>query len=147
MLTQPEDNEGFCTLWRSCTPHLKELARSWVRLTICSTRTLRRMQEAVLKVKVAQRFAEIAQEQVDDRREEYNRLAEEYVAAEGYLNEGLGCIRDLERGAAAATYSLSCGTNDTDSNEVGTCTWPWTCWKAFCARTPTPRRLRAGIGS
>ena len=41
------------------------------------------MQEALLQVKDAQRFPEIAQEQVYSRREEHHQLTEEYVAAEG----------------------------------------------------------------
>ena len=64
------------------------------------------MQEATLKVKDVHRFAEIAQEQVYSRREEYFRHKEEKVPAEGYPNEGLGCIRDLVRDTAAATLTL-----------------------------------------
>ena len=58
------------------------------------------------------------------------------------LNEGMECIRDLVRDTAAVTHSLSCGTNDRDSNEVRYMRL-WTCWKGF--RAETPRRLRAGI--
>ena len=76
------------------------------------------MRKAMLKVKDAQRYAEIAQEQVYDRREAHHRLSDEYVAAEEYLHEGSGCIRELVRDTAAATHSLSCGTNDKDCNEV-----------------------------
>ena len=74
--------------------------------------------EAMLKVKDAQRFAEIAQEAVHDRRESCQRLAVEYATAEEYLNEGLGCISDLVRETAAAAHSLSRGKNERDSNEV-----------------------------
>ena len=42
----------------------------------------------------------------------------EFAAAEEFLNEGLGCISELVLDTAAATHSLSCGTNDRDCNEV-----------------------------
>ena len=48
----------------------------------------------------------------------YRRLSAEYAAAEEHLNDGLGCISDLIRDAAAATHSLSCGTNDRDCKEA-----------------------------
>ena len=67
------------------------------------------LQEAMIRAKDAHRFADIAQEQDYDRRDEYHRLSEEYAAADGYLNEGLVCIRELVRDTAAATHSLSCG--------------------------------------
>ena len=34
------------------------------------------------------------------------------------MRSGLRCIRELVRDTAAATHSLSCGTNDRDCNEV-----------------------------
>ena len=40
------------------------------------------MQETMRRAKVVQRFAEIAAEQVRDRRDDYHRLSEEYIAAE-----------------------------------------------------------------
>ena len=61
---------------------------------------------------------EITLEQVYNRRDEHHRLAEEYGAAEGYLNEGSGSIGDLPRDTAAATRTLSCGTNDSQCNKV-----------------------------
>ena len=76
------------------------------------------MQEAKMRAKEAQRLAEIVAEQVCDRRDEYHRLSEEYEAAEEYLNDGPVCIRELVPDTAAATHSLSCGTNDRDCNEV-----------------------------
>ena len=63
------------------------------------------MQEAMIRVKDAQPFAEIAQEQVHDRRSEENR---------GILNRA----RELVRETTAATHSLSCSTNDRHCNEV-----------------------------
>ena len=71
------------------------------------------MQEAMSKVMEAQRFTEIAQEQVCDRRERYRRLSVECAAAEECLNEGLECISELVRDAAADTQSLSCRTPTT----------------------------------
>ena len=67
------------------------------------------MQEAMLKVKEAQRFAEIAQEQIYDRRERYRRLSEEHAAAEEFLNEGLGCISEIVRDSSAATLYSHAG--------------------------------------
>ena len=63
----------------------------------------------MLKVKEAQRFAEIAQEQVYDRRERYRRLSEEYAAAEEYLNEGLGCTSEHVRDSSATTLCSHAG--------------------------------------
>ena len=50
---------------------------------------------------------------VYNRRDAYHRLTEEHVAAEGYQNDGSGCIRDLVRDTAAGRHSLSCGTTGT----------------------------------
>ena len=67
------------------------------------------MQEATLKVKEAQRFAETAQEQIYDRRERYQRLSEEHAVAEEFLNEGLGCISEIVRDSSAATLYSHAG--------------------------------------
>ena len=47
-------------------------------------------QDALARAKVAQRFAVIAAQMVDDRREDFHLLSEECVAAEADLSEGLG---------------------------------------------------------
>ena len=60
-------------------------------------KTLR--QEALLKAKGSQRFAG------------------EFGVAEEGLSEELGCIGEFVRDIAAATHSLSCGTNDRDCNQ------------------------------
>ena len=69
-----------------------------------------------MRAKEAQRFAEIAAEQVHDRRDEYHRLSEEYEV-EGYL-KSWGVSAELVRDAAAATHSVSHRTNDRCCNEV-----------------------------
>ena len=71
-----------------------------------------------MTVKEAQRYAEIAHEQVCDRLERYQQPSVEDASAENYLNEGLECISDLVRDTATATHSLSCGAKDRDCNEV-----------------------------
>ena len=43
-----------------------------------------------MRAKEAQRFAEIAQDKVFDRRDEHHGLTEEYEGAEEHLNEGWG---------------------------------------------------------
>ena len=57
----------------------------------------------------------IAAQMVHDRRTDYHRLSEDYVAAENDTNEGMGHIRELVGDTAVATRSLSCGTNDRES--------------------------------
>ena len=50
-------------------------------------------QNALEKTKEAQKYAEIAAEQVHERRLDYHLLSEDYVTVEDDLNEGLSCIR------------------------------------------------------
>ena len=69
-------------------------------------------QDAMKSSKEAQRFAEVAAEQVDDRVDQKHRLPQDYESAEADLNEGLGGIRDFVRDTAAAAHALSCRTND-----------------------------------
>ena len=76
------------------------------------------MQHPLESAKEAQRCAEIAAQLVHDSREDYHRLSEDYEAVEDDLNEELGCVRALVGDTAAATSTLSCGTNDRDSNEL-----------------------------
>ena len=63
-------------------------------------------------------MAESAIAQVHDHRERYRRMSAEYAAVGECLNDGHGRISEPARGIAAATRSLSSGTNDRDCNEV-----------------------------
>ena len=69
---------------------------------------------ALDNAKEAQRFAEIAAQQVHDSRGDYRRHSEDHEAAK----DDLGCIRALVGDTAAAKSALSCGMIDRDSNEL-----------------------------
>ena len=99
------------------------------------------MHDAMIRAKDAQRFAEIAAEQVYDRRDPYHRHSEDYESAEADLKEMLGCIRDLVRDTAAAAHAPSFGTNDRDNNGEGTCRKSWNWWRICCIGVPTTTTL------
>ena len=75
-----------------------------------------RMQvRGLLKTK---RKADYAHDKIRAHWDRCRRATAEFVTAEEDLNDCLGRTEQLIRDTAGATYALSCGVRDRDSNEV-----------------------------
>ena len=88
------------------------------------------------------RKADDAHDRTRSHRERCQRATKDHMMAEEVLNNSLGCMGDLVKDTASATYAVSCRVPDRDSNEAKSLREALDMIDEFQSRSP--RRESAG---